>query len=111
MKDLLLKIGLLYQHLTKREEKYKRDEIRPTQDWSTILVISFVIFCVFMMLSFYFYLQIKNDKLFKTTKTSALNEKKINIDLLRKTVEDINNREKLINDIKNNGAKPRDPSL
>ncbi|MCX6702053.1 MAG: hypothetical protein NTX96_02565 [Candidatus Zambryskibacteria bacterium] len=111
MKALLQKIKLFYVKVTKKEETYKRREIRPSQDWSVLLIVNFVILCALIIFASYFYIQIQREKLFSITETNILNEEKINMDLLTKTINDINAREKLTSNIKNNRVRYSDPSM
>ncbi len=111
MKNLLQKIKLFYIKITKKEEIYKRRAIRPAQDWSIILITDIVIFCILLIFASYFYIQIRRDELFAITETNILNETKINSVLLKKTINDINLREELTNNLKNNGIRFSDPSM
>ena len=111
MTDLLKETKLFYSKITKKEETYKRRAIRPAQDWLALLVISSVIFCLLILFASYFYLQIRDDKLFTINKDAMLKEVKFNTSLLQKTINDINTREELTNNLKNNGLVPPDPSI
>jgi hypothetical protein len=111
MKDLLYKIKLFYAKITKKHETYKRYEIKPIQDWSILLTVCFIILCILVVFAFYLFIQIKNDKLFTITETNMLKEVKLNMGLLNKTINEINLREELTNNIKRNGVRSPDPSL
>jgi|SRR3989344_7221846 len=110
MIDLLKETKLFYSKITKKEETYERRAIRPAQDWLALLVISFVVFCLLVLFASYFYLQIREDKLFTINKDDMLKETKLNTSLLQKTINDINTREELTSNLKN-GVTPPDPSI
>jgi hypothetical protein len=111
MKDLILKIKLFYSQLIKGREKYNRHKIHPPRDWSILLSTFFILFCALTFLAYYFYVNIKNDTLFSTTEENVLNEKKININLLKQTVADIETRREMTNKIGGSQTIPEDPSL
>jgi hypothetical protein len=111
MKDLLQKIKPFYVKVVKKEETYGRHGIKPTRDWSVLLIINFVVFVMLVMFTFYFYIQIKNDKLFVANETNTLKEVTINTNLLNKTIDDIKAREEVTNNLKNNKVSSPDPSL
>ena len=112
MNDILKKILLFYKKFVGRNEVQKRSGINPVRDWFIILVISFVVFCFFAFFCYYFYSQIKQDKLFITTKTNEIKDLKISPDFLKKAIDDINLRRDTTEKLKNNNVVvPGDPSV
>ena len=111
MKDLLQKIKKFYVKVIKKEETYQRHGIKPTRDWSILLLVSFITSVVLIIFTSYFYIQIKNDRLFVVDETNTLKEVNINTNILNKTIDDIKAREGTTNNIKNNKISSSDPSL
>lgn len=111
MKDILQKIKSFYVKVIKKEETYQRHGIKPTRDWSILLLTSFIVSVVLIIFTSYFYIQIKNDRLFVVDETNTLKEVTINTDILNKTIDDIKAREETTNNIKNNKIGSPDPSL
>lgn len=110
MKDLSQKIKVFYAGLIKKKETYQRHAIKPTRDWTILLIASSIIFVILAMFAFYVYLQIMDDKLFVAKDRIVIKEEKINTGLLSKTIEDINTRETLTNSLKGNSVKTTNPS-
>ena len=90
---------------------YRKDGIHPERDWGILLVSTFVILLISATISFYIYFQIDKDKLF--TIKESVSERKVEIDmeLFKKTVEDIKVREDSMEALKQNKITAPDPSI
>jgi len=111
MKNLFQKIKSFYLEKTKKEETYERRGIKPVKDWVAVLELNFIVFCLIVIFALYCYIQIRQDKLFIKAEDNSLEEVKINIGLLEKTVNDINSRRGLNDDARRNGTDFSDPFL
>lgn len=111
MKDFIPKLKLFYKKITTREENYKRRGIEPSSDWSMIVIVSMIIFCVLGLFSYYVFYKIKNNQLFTVKERSSFSEVKINKVLLKKTIDDIDAREASTTILRINGVETEDPSL
>lgn len=111
MKNLFNKLKSFYTEFAKKKETYKRNEIRPNRNWLFIVVINLTVFCLLAVFAFYLYVQIENNKLFSSSKNTALNNAQINVDFLKKTVENFNLRAEQTSNIRIKGAGFPDPSL
>ena len=111
MNEFFKKIKLSHFTVAKKEETYKRRGIKPTSNWTVILVFWFVAFCIIAVLSVYFYIQIKNDHLFYVSGTDMTGGEEINIDLLKKITADIKQREEVNKNLDSMGVSSPDPSL
>ncbi|HEY4508812.1 MAG TPA: hypothetical protein VJC13_00835 [Candidatus Paceibacterota bacterium] len=112
MNDYLQKIKLLSAKLKIRKISYKRGGIKPLRDWGLILLSVFIVSCILVVSVVYFYIQIEHGTLFIVTSDGSESQIKINADLLRATVSDINTREKTNDAVKNGGLSiPSDPSI
>ena len=110
MSGLLQKIKTWYGKVRTKGQSYKISNIRPVHDWRMLLVSTLVIVVVMAVFAFYFYMQIDRKKFFVVKDNKTKDDIKINEVLLKKTVDDINSRRTLFEEIRNKGV-PSDPSL
>jgi hypothetical protein len=112
MGKILSKIKNWYNGFFKSKASYERRVKKPVHDWGMILSITAFTLFLIAGLSFYFFTQLNQGKLFKTVKRSA-EDKGLNIDagLLKKTVTGIKEREARFNQVKQGTTTPSDPSV
>ena len=110
MKDLLQKVKVWYDKTRMAKISYKKYGMRPSHDWRVILVATFVLLCAVSIVAFYFYIQINEGKLFVVTQNKTEKEIELNVDLLKKTIDDLNLRENTLIKIKQNRVVPVEPS-
>ncbi len=112
MSNLLQKIKSLFGKLKNKKVSYDRGGINPNRQWKIILSTTFIILCFLALIAFYFYSQIDKGNLFTVTSDSAQSEIKIDGSLLKKTVDDINARQAMNYNVRNDGVFiPNNPSL
>lgn len=111
MQKYIQQIKSWYEKQKLTKSNYEKKGLSPTRDWLVMLTFSQFLVIVLMILCYYFYTQIDAGKLFKVEKSNKENEIKINDVLLKKTVGDINQREKDNSYLSNRGAIPTDPSF
>ncbi len=111
MSSLLQKIKLIFDKLKTAKVSYERHIINPKNDWMILLTTTFIVLCIMVVVSFYFYTQIDQGKFFMTEAIDKTKEIKIDTSLLKKTVDDINLRENLSTKIRDNRPNIADPSL
>ncbi len=111
MKDFFSKLKLFYKKIVTREENYKRRGVEPSSDWSVIVIISAIIFCMIGLFGYYVFYKIKNDQLFTVKEVGGFSEVRINKALLKKIVDDIDAREASTTILRINGVETDDPSL
>ena len=90
---------------------YGKGDIQPTRDWRVTITLSFAVLVFGGFASFYFYNKIERGELFVVNKNSVVKEVKIDDILLKKTIDDINNRETLSLQIGKSKPIPLDPSI
>ena len=111
MSQLLQKIKALYGKIHVTHISYEKHGMNPRHDWNIILFASCLALLLETIFAFYFYTRINQGKLFVVTKNDSGKEITINSKLLGKIIDDINLRQKSLENIKQNKAVPGDPSL
>lgn len=111
MSDLFKKIKSWFDKIKVREYSYEKGGLNPAKDWTVSLISAISVVILFAIFSVYLYLQIDANQIFNVTSNADNNEAKINMTLLDKTVSDINQREQVTSDIKQNKNIPTDPSI
>jgi hypothetical protein len=111
MDSFLQKIKLEMNKFKTIKVSYERDSVNPGKDWAILLTIALVILCIMAIVSFYFYTQVSQGTFFVGGASKTGQDIKIDMNLLKKTVDDINLRESLSAQIRNNRPNVADPSL
>jgi hypothetical protein len=111
MKDLIQKTKDFFAKIKTKKVSYERPGIKPTNDWRIILATAGLLILIVGGFSLYFYTQINSGQLFTVEDDTVEKEVKIDSQLLKTTIDDIQNREKSMANIKQNINIPSDPSL
>lgn len=111
MSDLIHKIKSFFKTSRNTKTFNESGHIRPSRDWKIILVISFLVVCALSLFSFYFYTEIEKGTFFKIESADSLNDVKINNPLLKKIIENLNGRERALENIKNKTIIIPSPTL
>lgn len=111
MSELINKFKSWYESLRTSKVSFEKKGINPKKDWNRILIVTFVTVSLLAGLSFYFYVEVDNGTFFSVEGEEESAEIKINNVLLKKIVEDINNREKSLMEIKEGKSVPANPSI
>jgi hypothetical protein len=106
MADLQNKIKSWFAQLKTKGVSYKKHSINPTHEWRIVLVTTFILLCTGALLSFYFYTEVDQGKIFVVEKDNTGQEVKIDTNLLQKTVDDINARQDSLKKLSANGVPP-----
>src|SRR4051812_4634952 len=110
MSDLLQKIKNLTYKVRMFKTSYGRDIINPERDWKIILLSSFILLCLGAISAYYFYIEVDSGKFFIITRENAEKEFKLDTNLLKKTIEDINLRQTTYNKVNDSRVVPKEPS-
>ena len=110
MRNLIAKMKRLFGGKVK-PISYDKPSIKPIHDWRVIFFATLLIILVIGGISFYFYRQVSQGKLYIVDISESGNEVKINNSLLKKTVDEINLREASQVKIKQQKITPPDPSI
>jgi hypothetical protein len=111
MSEIISKIKKWFGRIRFKKITYIKKGIRPKHDWYIILVITFLLVCVSVGLAYYFYIQIDQGKLFPASDKTSIKSVVIDNVLLNKVIMEIDEREKNLNDFKENKVIPEDPSI
>ena len=111
MQELFKKIKKWLEKISVKKSSYAKEGIKPKRDWYIILFIGFILVCVLADFARYLFKQIDQGKLFAIEKQNTEEPIIIDSKLLQKTIDDINFREKNLNDFRQNRMIPQDPSL
>ncbi len=111
MPEILKKIIKWFESIKIRKEVYTKGDISPKRDWYIILVTSFFLICLLAGFSYYFYTQVDGGRLFVSDKETTFKPLVIDDELLTKTVDEINNREKNLIEFNQNKVIPANPSI
>ncbi len=110
MSELINKIKSWYSSITTKQLSFERKGIKPKKDWNIILFLTFIALIFAGALSFYIYTKIDNGTLFKVPEKENISEIKINNLLLKKMIDDYDNRAKSLIEIKNGKNIPPNPA-
>jgi len=111
MKEFFHKIKGLYLKLKIKQVSYERASIRPSHDWHILLVSATCLLFIFAGISLYFYKQIDSGNFFTVEDESIEKQVKIDDILLKKTIDEISDRETNRSNIRQNKNIPPDPSI
>ncbi|HRH27082.1 MAG TPA: hypothetical protein PLZ99_02905 [Parcubacteria group bacterium] len=111
MKEYLDKIKNWYQDFSSKKVSFERRGIKPKKHWMIIIFSMFILTLVLIAISSYFYIKVENGTLFSVPEREEISEIKVNNNLLDKIVEDFDNRERNLSEIKAGKAIPNNPSL
>jgi hypothetical protein len=103
------KIKVWFGRLRHGKETYKKEGIKPKNDWNFIIVASAVIFCLGGMLAAFIYFQIENGAWFQKPQDDTLTEVSINQNLLQKITGQIDTKAAAYS--ASSGVSVGDPSL
>ncbi len=109
MSDYLKKIKTLYANWKIKKISYKRQGVKPDTDWSNILAASFFVSLCLVVFAVYFYIQIDQGNYYAIENKNSENGIKINNELLKKTVDDLDSRQNSFSNI--NNFNTQDPAL
>ena len=107
MSKILEQLKKLYSRLENDKESY----IEPKHDWNILLTTTASIVILTAILTFYFYIQIDQNKLFVTISDYSDKDISIKNDLFQKIISDINQRKDSFDAIKQDRGTIQDPSL
>lgn len=110
MLDLLNKIKLVLKKEKTSDFSYEKPTIKPIKDWVVILITAQVVIFILAVFAFYFYLKVDSGEFFTTINEPQDNEVKIDSELLKKTIENIEKREVDFNQARSGGI-PGDPAI
>ncbi len=91
--------------------EYAREGFYPARDWKMFLILAFALLCIIGIFSLYLYVEINQGNLFTGTSEGGQAPVMFKTDLLQKTVNDINLRQKTLEDAKQNKTSAPDPSI
>jgi hypothetical protein len=100
-----------YEKFKTSGTSYKKSGMRPLKDWKIILISTQLIIIFLAVIAVYFYIQVDKGTFFAIPENGSKSELKINMSLFKKTVDDINSKSTLLNDIKAGKSIPADPSV
>jgi len=111
MSSITNKIESWYSSLKKPEISYEKKGIRPGKGWRLIFSIAFLILFILAGVASYLYIQIDTGQFFETENKDFMSEVKINNLLLKKVIDDIDQREKSLEEIRSGKIAPPSPGL
>jgi hypothetical protein len=111
MKEYINKLKVLYSSLKITRTSYNKKGIRPENDWRILLITTFIILCVVSAYAVYFYIEVRDGKIFVTEKDNINNQTKLNKPLLDKIVNEIDSKNIEFLKLQNSSLGLKDPSL
>ncbi len=111
MSELSTKIKSWFGNLNKSKVSFERAGVKPARDWNILIFIVFLTLLIIGGMAFYFYVEVDNGTFFDVTDSEELSEAKINDQLLKKIIDDINTRENELAEIRESKDFPPNPSL
>jgi len=110
MNSELDKIKKWFQKQSTPSFSYEKRGIHPRKDWISLLVGTCVLVCILVGASLYLYFLVQNDSLYTVVEDQGVQEETINTNLLQKSVEWIEAKDKMMRDADGEQI-PIEPSL
>ena len=111
MNKIIEIIKSYFKNLSKKDISYKQVGIRPSHDWNIMIISACVALILSVTFALYFYIQINNGSLFTIQEEVPSTSIIINQSLLKKTTENIDSKQKVLNGIQTNKVSVSDPSI
>lgn len=111
MQASIEKIKLSFKNLLSKKVSYKKKSIRPGKHWRILLLMTQVFVVLLGLLSFYYYNEINNGRLYVVEDEVLGGDVKINTELLKKVVDEMTSKEESLSEIIIGKFVPPDPSL
>ena len=111
MTDIFKKIKKWFESMSFKKTSYEKDGIKPKRDWYIVLFVTFILACLCADVARFLFRQIDQGKFFVSKNQIVLEPVVIDNQLLQKTIDGINSRQKDWTDFLQNKSVPTDPSL
>ena len=111
MKAFLQQIKGLWGKINIRKVSYAKPGARPVRDWNILLSTTFFLLLISAFLAFYFFNQINAGTLFVVSPSDANKNIVLDNKLLKKTVDEINERQTFFDAVKSGSITHPDPSI